>query len=116
LQPLGLAVSVVDVYAARPVIDPDPEAIQQLASGAVLGVIVMSARSALLLNDFLDAHGLGHLRAHICVIAASPSIAVAAGDGWRQIYTAKQPRRSRLLAIATLLYHQRSSIPAAREQ
>jgi len=116
LQPLGLAVSVIDVYVARPVIDPDPETIQQLASEAVLGVIVMSARSALLFNDFLDSHDLGHLRSHICVIAASQSIAVAAGDGWRQIYTAKQPRRSRLLAIATLLYHRRSSIPVATEQ
>jgi hypothetical protein len=38
------------------------------------------------------------------LIAGSDQIASAAGDGWREVLVAKQPRRLRLLAIAALRY------------
>jgi len=36
------------------------------------------------------------------LIAGSSAIVAAAGGGWQSVYTARQPRRSRLLAIAVL--------------
>ncbi|NDG36807.1 MAG: hypothetical protein EBY34_03615 [Alphaproteobacteria bacterium] len=44
--------------------------------------------------------------ASISLIAGSNAIASAAGSGWKKIYTARHPRRSRLMAIA-VLRHQR---------
>ena len=37
------------------------------------------------------------------------AIAAAAGGGWQTVYTARQPRRSRLLAIA-VLSHRRNNL------
>ena len=70
-------------------------------------VIAMSPRSIELFSKMLLSHELDGFRHAIKVIAGSQIIAEAAGSGWNDVFVAKSPRRSRLLAIATLL-HRRS--------
>jgi len=116
LKAHGIAVTVIDAYAAKTVASPDPAGIECIAKNGVLAVIVMSARSAKLFGELLDRNALDACRAQIILVAGSQAIAAAAGLGWRQILVAKHPRRSRLLAIATLLYHRRDSLPATKGQ
>ena len=77
-----------------------------LAKNCISAVIAMSPRSIQILQENMDAAGLGSARNKIDLIAGSDAIAAAAGDGWSHIYAARHPRRSRLLAIA-VLRHQR---------
>jgi uroporphyrinogen-III synthase len=100
----SMSVETLDIYRAEAV-PPAPEQIAMIDKAMIASIIVMSARSARLLCDIFDAHELNGQRAGITLIVGSQSIADAAGSGWRQIYVAAKPRRSRLLAIATLLYH-----------
>jgi len=65
-------------------------------------LVAMSARSVRLWRDAMDAAGRSPDR--ISLIAGSDTIAAAAGDGWREIFVARYPRRSRLLAIAVMRY------------
>ncbi len=101
----GYNVQTIDVYVAQPQLHFSSDKIKPIRDGSVSGVIVMSSRSACLFCKFLNDQGLDSRRANITLIAGSSAIAEAAGSGWRQIHIAKVPRRSRLLAIATLLYH-----------
>ena len=78
-----------------------------IADGDVLGVVLMSARSAELFRAQLRDAGIQGASGGIAVIAGSPAIAEAAGAGWRQVYVARRPTRARLLAIAALLYARR---------
>jgi hypothetical protein len=68
----------------------------------------MSPRSVELFCQQLAENGMDHCRPEIMIIAGSDSIATAAGEGWRQIFTAKRPTRARLLAIASLIYYRRA--------
>ena len=79
-----------------------------IAGGEVLGVILMSARSARLFRERLLALGQDEMVASITLIAGSDAISLAAGDGWVETYVAKRPTRARLLAIASLLYDRRT--------
>ena len=110
----GHRVDILATYAARPVTSPDQSVIDKIADGAITAAIVMSSRSAALLSTLFATDALAHRRAEITLIVGSASIATAAGHGWRDIHTAIRPRRSRLLAMATLLYHHQNSIPTAK--
>lgn len=103
----NLSVETRDIYKAEAV-PPAPEQIAMIAQAMIAGIIVMSARSARLLCDIFDAHELNRQRTAITLIAGSQLIADAAGSGWQEIHVAAKPRRSRLLAIATLLYHRQN--------
>jgi len=78
----------------------------KIDKGAIAAVVAMSSRSILIFQKNLDAAGKGSSREEMTLIAGSAAIAAAAGDGWQMVYVARQPRRSRLLAIA-VLRHQR---------
>ena len=74
-------------------------------------LVAMSARSVSLWRDALDTVGCGPER--ICLIAGSNAIAAAAGEGWREIFVARHPRRSRLLAIAVMRYRRDALLTAS---
>ena len=74
-----------------------------LDNGSIASVVAMSPRSIRIFRENIDAIGNGLSLAGISLIAGSAAIADAAGDGWQNVYVARQPRRSRLLAIAVLL-------------
>ena len=97
------------VYRMQPVGRLPDAVLDALAYGRILAVILMSPRSAELFCQQLAENGMDHCRPEIMIIAGSDSIAAAAGEGWRQIFTAKRPTRARLLAIASLVYHRRAN-------
>ena len=102
LAPYGIRLDPVVVYqmAPRPdVLDAIRAVLAPYQDGAL---VAMSARSVSLWRDAMDAAGRGPDR--ISIIAGSDAIAAAAGDGWREIFVARYPRRSRLLAIAVMRY------------
>ena len=109
LAGVGLTVTAMPVYQMLSLDGFDPAVRQMIRSGVVGAVIAMSSRTVRLfhramknsLPDLtLDNQTLGK----ISLIAGSDQIASAAGDGWREVLVAKQPRRLRLLAIAALRY------------
>ena len=101
----GIAdVVTMSVYEMREAeILPD-DAVAAIVGGEVLGVILMSARSARLFRERLLALGEDRAVASMGLIAGSDAIVAAAGDGWAEIFVSKRPARARLLAIASLLY------------
>ena len=105
LRAHGYDVQTLDIYVAQPRVNIAMNEIEPIREGAVCGVIAMSSRSVHLFCQLLKEQRLDSRRAEITLIAGSQSIANAAGSGWREIYVAGKPRRSRLLAIATLFYH-----------
>jgi len=107
LAPDGFTVQRMPVYAMPPSAGLDDAVAQRLATARSAAVVAMSARSLSLFSDMLGGAGLDAARKHISVIAASAAIAAAAPPGWAKIFTAKAPRRSRLLAIATFLHRRR---------
>ena len=81
----------------------------KIAEGAIVAVVAMSPRSVQIFRRNLDAAGKASSLAGMVLIAGSSAIAAAAGGGWQTVYTARQPRRSRLLAIA-VLSHRRNNL------
>ena len=73
----------------------------------------MSVRSMKLFSQMLNTNQFEGCRKRITVIASSKAIATAAGSGWADIIVAKAPRRSRVLAIATLIHHRRGKATRA---
>ena len=86
---------------------PD-DAVAAIAGGDVLGVVLMSARSARLFRERLLALGQDRAVASMGLIAGSDAIVAASGDGWAETFVSKRPARARLLAIASLLYDRRT--------
>ena len=101
----GYDVQMLDIYVAQSRVNFTTSEMRLLREGSVSGVIAMSSRSVQLFCKLLREQGLDSRRIQITLIVGSQSIADAAGPGWRQIHVARKPRRSRLLAIATLFYH-----------
>jgi uroporphyrinogen-III synthase len=99
-----IAVQRLPAYQMTTNTDLAPPVRAALAKNCISAVIAMSPRSIQILRANMDAAGLGPARNKIDLIAGSDAIAAAAGDGWNQIYAARHPRRSRLLAIAVLRY------------
>lgn len=75
-----------------------------IKTGQVLAVLSLSARTSVLFINLLQSHGLEHFQSSMTFVAGSQTIADAAGSGWKEVFVAAHPRRTRLLAIATLLY------------
>ena len=79
-----------------------PRVAGALAADMIAAVVAMSPRSIQIFRDHLHIAGQEAALANISLIAGSQAIAAAAGAGWKTVYVARQPRRSRLLAIAVL--------------
>lgn len=96
LHPGGVHLTAVDwegitrvaVYESRTIADPDLPSL----GGSV--VALHSVRAARRLAELTDVRG------DIRIVAASASIAEAAGEGWRSVDIAVQPNDSSLLALA----------------
>lgn len=102
LAPHGVRLDPVAVYQMAPrtnLLDAIRAVLTPYQDGAL---VAMSARSVRLWRGAMDAAGCGPHR--ISLIAGSDAIAAAAGDGWREIFVARYPRRSRLLAMAVIRY------------
>lgn len=69
-----------------------------IAAPAIL--LAHSARAAQRISQLV-----GDARAHLSLVAISPSAAVAAGDGWRDLAIAGQPDDVAILAQARALWH-----------
>jgi uroporphyrinogen-III synthase len=81
----------------------------KITQGSIAAVVATSPRSVQIFRRNLDAVGKASSLARMVLIAGSSAIATAAGGGWQTVYTARQPRRSRLLAIA-VLSHRRNNL------
>ena len=110
LAEFGFEVQQIPVYAMTPTANHAADLLAQLAACSSAAVVAMSARSMKLFSQMLDSLECADQRKIITVIAGSASIAAAAGSGWADIIVAKAPRRSRLLAIATLLHRRRGML------
>ncbi|MEK9761015.1 MAG: uroporphyrinogen-III synthase [Candidatus Puniceispirillum sp.] len=110
LAPYGIRLDPVVVYQMAPRPDVSDAIRAELATVQDGALVAMSARSVNLWRDAMDAAGRGPDR--ISLIAGSDTIAAAAGDGWREIFVARHPRRSRLLAIAVMRYRRDARLTA----
>ena len=92
------AVRLVDipVYTAEPVRRLPPEAAAAVREGAL--VLLHSPRAAALFAQLFEGD-----RAFVDLAALSTAVAAAAGEGWRSVAVAPQPRDQALLELATKL-------------
>lgn len=97
LDPRGAALAPLACYAVDPA-PPPPDWQQSIAAPAVL--LAHSARAAARIATLA-----GPLRAHLTLVAISPAVAAAAGDGWAERVTAPQPTDASMLALAHALCH-----------
>ena len=110
LADFGYSVWQIPVYtmvATKPISDDLPARLAACSSAAV---VAMSARSMDLFSQMLNTSQFAGYRKRIIVIASSKAIVAAAGSGWADVIIAKAPRRSRVLAIATLMHLRRSKV------
>lgn len=92
--PAGLKVDVETVYHAAPLpVDP-----AQLSGPAVM--LVHSKRAARRLAELVRE------RSGINLVAISPAVSAAAGDGWRRVEVASRPDDGEMVAIAAKLCHE----------
>ena len=105
----GVAVQRLPVYQMIANDALDSTITDKITEGAIAAVVAMSPRSVQIFRRNLDAAGKASSLAGMVLIAGSSAIATAAGGGWQTVYTARQPRRSRLLAIA-VLSHRRNNL------
>ena len=105
----GFPVQRLPVYQMIANAGLDSTIIDKITEGAIAAVVAMSPRSVQIFRRNLDAAGKASSLAGIVLIAGSSAIATAAGSGWQTVYIARQPRRSRLLAIA-VLSHRRNNL------
>lgn len=90
-------VTALPCYAVDPV-DPPPAWEKLLGAPAIL--LAHSARAAARIAVLA---GTG--RAHLSLVAISPAVAAAAGEGWREVAAAAQPDDAAMLAQARALWH-----------
>ena len=105
----GVAVRRLPVYQMIANDALDSIITDKIIQGAIAAVIAMSPRSVQIFRRNIDAAGKVPSVAGMVLIAGSSAIAAAAGGGWQAVYTSRQPRRTRLLAIAVLL-HRRNNL------
>ena len=96
LEPGGLRVVHVPVYAAEEVRRLPPEAGAALQSGAL--ALIHSPRAGALLARLCEGE-----RSFVALAAISAAAAAAAGDGWKYVAVAEQPRDQALLELAAKL-------------
>ena len=111
LANFGYSVRRIPVYAMVATTNLASALPTRLAACSSAAVVVMSARSMELFSQMLNNSQFAGYRKRITVIASSKAIAATAGSGWADIIVAKAPRRSRVLAIATFIYHRRGKVP-----
>ncbi|WP_338427072.1 uroporphyrinogen-III synthase [Sphingopyxis kveilinensis] len=90
-------VTALPCYAIDPV-DPPPAWDNLIGAPAIL--LAHSARAAGRLAALAAAN-----RAHLSLVAISPAVAAAAGEGWRNVAIAAQPGDAAMLAQARALWH-----------
>jgi uroporphyrinogen-III synthase len=93
----GAAISPLPCYAVDPV-PPLPTWSTLIAAPALL--LAHSARASERISDLV-----GSARDHLALVAISPAVAAAAGDGWRELAVAAQPDDVGMLAQAHALWH-----------
>jgi uroporphyrinogen-III synthase len=98
----GVSVHRLPVYQMIANAGLDSTITDKITEGAIAAVVAMSPRSVQIFRRNLNAAGKASSLAGMVLIAGSSAIAAAAGGGWQTVYTARQPRRGRLLAIAVL--------------
>ena len=108
LSPHGVAVQRLPVYQMIASAGLDSTITDKITEGAIAAVVAMSARSVQIFRRNLDVDCTASSLSGMVLIAGSSAIAEAAGGGWQTVYIARQPSRSRLLAIA-VLYHRRNN-------
>ena len=113
LTDFGYTVRQIPVYAMVATTNFARDLHARLAACSSAAVVAMSARSMDLFSQMLQTSQCVGYRKRITVIAGSKAIAATAGSGWADIIVAKAPRRSRVLAIASLIHHRRGKIPRA---
>lgn len=100
--PLGSPAIAIDrriVYAAEPVGALPADAVQAIEAGAL--VLLHSPRAATHFAALADAAGLP--RGKVDLAAISPAAAAAAGEGWKKVAAAPEPRDHALLELAAKL-------------
>lgn len=97
LDPRGAKLEPLACYAAVAVSPPAGWA-DRIAAPAVL--LAHSRRAAQRIDDLVGAD-----RAHLGLVAISPSVAAAAGEGWSELAAAAQPTDAAMLALAHALCH-----------
>jgi uroporphyrinogen-III synthase len=90
-------VTALPCYAVDPV-DPPPTW-EDLISAPVI-LLAHSARAAVRIAALAGTN-----RAHLSLVAISPAVAAAAGEGWRNVAIAAQPDDAAMLAQARALWH-----------
>ena len=105
----GVAVQRLPVYQMIANAGLDSTITDKITEGAIAAVVAMSPRSVQIFRRNLASAGKASSLAGMVLIAGSSAIVAAAGGGWQTVYTARQPRRNRLLAIA-VLSHRRNNL------
>jgi uroporphyrinogen-III synthase len=113
LTDFGFSVQQIPVYEMVATSHISSNLQFRLATCSSAAVVAMSARSIKLFSQMLNISQFAGHRERITVIASSKAIATAAGSGWADIIVAKAPRRSRVLAIATLIHNRGGKVPRA---
>ena len=113
LVDFGYSVRQIPVYGMVATRHINNDLLARLKDCSSAAVVTMSARSMELFSQMLNNSQFAGYRKRITVIASSKAIAATAGSGWADIIVAKAPRRSRVLAIATFIYHRRGKVPRA---
>lgn len=91
------AITALPCYA----VDPAPLPTEWKALIAAPAILLAhSVRAAQLIS-----HLVGDAHAHLSLVAISPAVAAAAGDGWRDLAIAEQPDDVAILAQARALWH-----------
>lgn len=93
----GAAITPLPCYAVDRMAPPGEWA-ELVAAPAVL--LAHSARAAAYMSELVGA-----VRSHLAVVAISPKVAAAAGDGWGDLVIAGQPDDGAMLAQAHALWH-----------
>lgn len=99
--PAGVEIETRAVYENAPLPLP-PELAQRLREGAL--VLLHSAAAAR--HFAAECDRLGVPRDAISLAALGPRIAAAAGEGWRGVRAAAEPREGALLALARQMCHE----------
>jgi uroporphyrinogen-III synthase len=100
--PAGVELVAVDLYRAVAATALDAETVALLRSGGCFATLLFSQRSAALFVRLGAAAGLA--RGALRLVALSPNVAAAAGQGWRAIAVAALPTLDAALAAADRLW------------
>jgi uroporphyrinogen-III synthase len=102
IGPPGVRLIRVPVYAARLVPALSDCALSALRSGSLFATLLFSSRTARHYRQLLEKHHVPVAGQRI--IALSPAIVSAAGQGWRDVAIASSPSREQALAAALGLW------------